>query len=111
MNKLEDAKLPAHCALSLVGESIMYPEINKLMQNLHEYIYIILFILNSKHISTFLVTNGQFPDQMEHLTPVTQLYVSIDASNSKSLKDIDQPLFEDYWYKYLKCIELLKNRV
>lgn len=44
MNKLEDAKLPAHCALSLVGESIMYPEINKLMQNLHEYIYNSIYI-------------------------------------------------------------------
>lgn len=67
--------------------------------------------MNSKHISTFLVTNGQFPEEMERLSPVTQLYVSIDGSNSKSLKEIDQPLFEDYWYKYLRCIELLKNRV
>ena len=41
----------AHCALSLVGEPIMYPEINTLIDLLHE-----------KQISTFLVTNAQFPD-------------------------------------------------
>lgn len=40
-----------HCALSLVGEPIMYPEINTLIGLLHD-----------KGISTFLVTNAQFPD-------------------------------------------------
>ena len=42
---------PRHCALSLVGEPIMYPEINRFIDLLH-----------GKHISTFLVTNAQFPD-------------------------------------------------
>jgi hypothetical protein len=37
-----------HCALSLVGEPIMYPEINALVDLLH-----------ARHISTFLVTNAQ----------------------------------------------------
>lgn len=37
-----------HCALSLVGEPIMYPHINKLLSLLHE-----------REISTFLVTNAQ----------------------------------------------------
>lgn len=37
-----------HCALSLVGEPIMYPEINTLVGLLHE-----------RRISTFLVTNAQ----------------------------------------------------
>ena len=40
-----------HCALSLVGEPIMYPEINTLIGLLH-----------NRGISTFLVTNAQFPD-------------------------------------------------
>jgi hypothetical protein len=42
---------PRHCALSLVGEPIMYPEINSLIDDLH-----------ARRISTFLVTNAQFPD-------------------------------------------------
>ncbi len=44
---------PQHCALSLVGEPIMYPEINRFVDLLHH-----------KHISTFLVTNAQFPEAM-----------------------------------------------
>ncbi len=44
---------PRHCALSLVGEPIMYPEINTLVQQLH-----------ARRISTFLVTNAQFPDRI-----------------------------------------------
>ena len=44
---------PRHCALSLVGEPIMYPEINTLVQQLH-----------TRRISTFLVTNAQFPDRI-----------------------------------------------
>jgi len=34
-------------------------------------------------ISSFLVSNAQFPAQMESLVPCTQLYVSIDASNAQ----------------------------
>ena len=39
---------PRHCALSLVGEPIMYPHINELVGLLH-----------ARRISTFLVTNAQ----------------------------------------------------
>ena len=53
---------PRHCALSLVGEPIMYPEINTLVDELHR-----------RHISTFLVTNAQFPDRIKMLKPITQV--------------------------------------
>lgn len=42
-----------HCALSLVGEPIMYPEINGFIRLLH-----------SHNISSFLVTNAQFPEEI-----------------------------------------------
>ena len=48
--RLAEGMQAHHCALSLVGEPIMYPEINVLIKLLHE-----------KGISTFLVTNAQFP--------------------------------------------------
>ena len=69
----------AHCALSLVGEPIMYPHINTLVQDLHQ-----------RRISTFLVTNAQFPEHIASLSPVTQLYVSIDAATKESLKAVDR---------------------
>ena len=39
-----------------------------------------------------MVTNAQFPEQMETLTPVTQLYISVDAPDAPELKAVDRPL-------------------
>ena len=89
-----------HCALSLVGEPIMYPHINELIDLLH-----------SKQISSFLVTNAQFPDEIKSLEPVTQLYVSVDAATKESLKKIDRPLFKDFWERFLACLRALKDKV
>ncbi|CAM9338445.1 unnamed protein product [Chrysoparadoxa australica] len=89
----------AHCALSLVGEPIMYPHINTVVGELHR-----------RRISTFLVTNAQFPDRIAQLVPVTQLYVSIDAATKDSLKAIDRPLFKDFWERFLGCLRELKRK-
>ncbi|XP_061214126.1 S-adenosyl-L-methionine-dependent tRNA 4-demethylwyosine synthase TYW1-like isoform X1 [Neopsephotus bourkii] len=51
--RFEEAMSAKHCALSLVGEPIMYPEINRFVRLLHQH-----------SISTFLVTNAQFPDEI-----------------------------------------------
>ncbi|KAE8294973.1 S-adenosyl-L-methionine-dependent tRNA 4-demethylwyosine synthase [Larimichthys crocea] len=88
-----------HCALSLVGEPIMYPEINTFIRLLH-----------SHHISSFLVTNAQFPQEIRSLVPVTQLYVSVDASTKDSLKKIDRPLFKDFWPRFLDCLKALGEK-
>jgi len=96
--RLEEGFKPAHCALSLVGEPIMYPRINALVQELHR-----------RGMSTFLVTNAQFPDAIRTLTPVTQLYVSVDAATKESLKAVDRPLFSDFWERFLECLRLLRG--
>ena len=88
-----------HCALSLVGEPIFYPHINRLLDMLHQ-----------EHISSFLVCNAQHPDHLERLGKVTQLYVSIDASNKESLKRIDRPLHRDFWERFLRCMDILRAR-
>ena len=62
--------------------------------------------LHDREISTFLVTNAQFPEEIEALTPVTQLYVSVDASTKESLKLVDRPLFKDFWERFLSCLEV-----
>jgi len=97
--KLEEGMQAKHCALSLVGEPIMYPEINKFVRLLH-----------SEGISSFLVTNAQFPDAIRDMEPCTQLYVSIDASTKDSLKKIDRPLFKDFWERFLASLAELKNK-
>lgn len=95
----QEAMTVAHCALSLVGEPIMYPHINELVRELH-----------SRKISTFLVTNAQFPECIERLVPVTQLYVSIDAATKETLKAVDRPLFADFWERFIGSLRALKHK-
>jgi len=66
--------------------------------------------LHGEGISTFLVTNAQFPRAIERLVPVTQLYVSVDAGNKESLKAIDRPLFSDFWERFLLCLQKLRDK-
>lgn len=88
-----------HVALSLVGEPLTYPKINELLDKFHK-----------KKISTFLVTNGQFPEQIITLKPVTQLYLSLDAADPETLKKVDKPLFKDYWERHLKALDEFSKR-
>ena len=46
-----------------------------------------------------------------NLLPVTQLYVSIDASTKESLKKIDRPLFRDFWPRFLSSLDALSEKV
>ncbi|XP_061868251.1 S-adenosyl-L-methionine-dependent tRNA 4-demethylwyosine synthase TYW1B isoform X3 [Colius striatus] len=98
-DRFEEALAVKHCALSLVGEPIMYPDINRFVKLLHQH-----------SISSFLVTNAQFPDEIRNLVPVTQLYVSVDASTKESLKRIDRPLFKDFWQRFLDSLKALSEK-
>jgi len=93
------SKTAKHVALSLTGEPIIYPKINEL-----------LGLFNKENISTFLVTNAQYPEQIRDLNPVTQLYISLDAPNKELLKKVDIPLFTDYWERLNKSLEYLAEK-
>jgi tRNA wybutosine-synthesizing protein 1 len=95
--RLQEGMVVKHCALSLVGEPIMYPRINELLKQLH-----------TRNISSFLVTNAQFPDEIASLDPVTQLYVSVDAATKDSLKAVDRPLFSDFWERFLHSLREMR---
>ncbi|MCJ1227919.1 hypothetical protein MMC12_004578 [Toensbergia leucococca] len=97
--RFQEAMKIRHCALSLVGEPIFYPHINDFVSLLH-----------GDRISSFLVCNAQHPDQLEALKVVTQLYVSIDASNKESLKKVDRPLHRDFWERFLRCLDILREK-
>ncbi|NCN51439.1 4-demethylwyosine synthase TYW1 [archaeon] len=97
--KKEEFKEVRHVALSLTGEPITYPLINEILEAFHK-----------RRISTFLVTNAQFPEAIEKIKNVTQLYLSIDAPTKEKLKKIDRPLFNDYWERMNKCLDLLATR-
>ncbi|KAI8633438.1 hypothetical protein F5Y19DRAFT_471714 [Xylariaceae sp. FL1651] len=97
--RFSEAMRIRHCALSLVGEPIFYPHINEFLGMLH-----------AERISSFLVCNAQHPDQLAALKAVTQLYVSIDASNKESLRKIDRPLHRDFWERFQRCLDILRAK-
>lgn len=99
MDRWQEAHTVRHCALSLVGEPIMYPRIGELLGDLHR-----------RKISTFLVTNGQHPHAIGTLRPITQLYVSVDAPTQESLIEIDRPLFNDAWDRLKQSLVSLKDK-
>jgi tRNA wybutosine-synthesizing protein 1 len=88
-----------HVALSLTGEPITYPKINEILKEFHK-----------RKISTFLVTNSQYPKEIKKINHVTQLYLSIDAPNKQLMKQIDRPLFKDYWERMEESLDILKTR-
>ena len=88
-----------HAALSLTGEPITYPRMNELLDKFHE-----------RGISTFIVTNAQYPEHIKNLKPITQLYLSIDAPTKELLKEVDKPLFTDYWERTNHSLKYLAER-
>ena len=50
------------------------------------------------------VFSFQFPERIDQLAPVTQLYISIDAATKESLKAVDRPIFDDFWERYARCL-------
>lgn len=97
--RFQEAMRIRHCALSLVGEPIFYPHINEFLRLLH-----------AEGISSFLVCNAQHPEQLAALEQVTQLYVSIDASNKESLRKVDRPLHRDFWERFLQCLDIIRAK-
>ena len=95
----EKSKIIKHVALSLTGEPIMYPRINELIERFHK-----------DGVSTFLVTNAQYPEQIKNLKPITQLYISLDAATKDLLKEVDKPLFLDYWERLNKSLKYMKRK-
>jgi len=95
----EGSKDVKHVALSLTGEPITYPRINEICNDFHR-----------RGISTFLVTNATYPEQIKNLVPITQLYLSVDAPNKVLLKEVDKPLFSDYWERLNQSLTYLSEK-
>jgi tRNA wybutosine-synthesizing protein 1 len=95
----KESRSVKHVALSLTGEPIIYPKINEFLKLCHDH-----------KISTFLVTNSQYPDEIKHIEHVTQLYCSLDAPNREILKKVDVPLFTDFWERSQRSLEELREK-
>lgn len=96
--KVKEALEPMHFAISLTGE----PTADKNLQKFVDY-------LHKKGKTTFVVSNGMFPDRLKKIKP-TQLYLSVDAPNEKLFKKICNPQFKDSWKRFLKSLKVMKTK-
>jgi tRNA wybutosine-synthesizing protein 1 len=97
--KYLEARNPRHAAISLAGEPTIYPDIGGLIDAFHE-----------RGFTTFLVTNGTFPERLEGLDVLpTQLYVSLVAPNEEVYGRTCFPLIKDGWRRINETLELLPS--
>jgi len=94
----KEAQSPTNAAISLLGEPMMYPKISELVEE-----------FKRRKTTTFLVTNGQHPKEMQGMTEPTQLYISLDAPDRNTLLKTDRPSFRDYWQRLQKSLELMNS--
>ncbi len=96
--KFEEAKNPNQFAISLTGEPTIYPKLNELIKLLHK-----------RKCTTFVVSNGMFPDKLKNIEPPTQLYLSLDAPNKELFEKIDKPTQKNAWQKLNRSLGILKE--
>ncbi|MBU0979588.1 MAG: 4-demethylwyosine synthase TYW1 [Nanoarchaeota archaeon] len=99
MDAYEKSKQVKHMAISLTGESIMYPKINEMIAE-----------CGKQGISTFLVSKGQYPEEIRKLRPVSQLYLSLDGPTRELVEEIDKPVFKDHWERLEKSLDELAKK-
>ncbi len=97
--KWEEAQNPTNAALSLVGDSMLYPKISELLKEFHR-----------RKFSTFLVTKGTSPEKLKKLeVEPTNLYISLCAPDKETYMKVDHPLVKDGWKRMNESLELMKS--
>ena len=95
--KWEEAQDPTQAAISLAGEPTVYPQIGELIESFHKHGF----------ESTFLVTNGTFPNRLKELsTEPTQLYLSLEAPTESLYKQLNRPIIPDGWGRLNESIDI-----
>jgi len=97
LSRLEEARHPAHIAISLMGEPTLYPYLDELIRE-----------IGRRGMTSFLVTNGTRPEVLEKLSP-TQLYLSLNAPNEELYQRISNPSSSGLWRKILESLSVLKD--
>jgi len=102
LKKWKEAQAPKHVALSLSGETTLYPKLGELIKEIH-----------MRGMTSFIVSNGIHPEAIEELEKEealpTQLYFSLVAWDEESYKRICRPLKEGTWKRFLESMKLMKK--
>jgi len=100
MKKWKEAQEPTQFAISLSGEPFIYEEIGGLIEEIRK-----------RKKTSFLVTNGLYPEKIEELEKEnqlpTQLYVSVNTPNKKLYEKFHRSSKKDAWEKLNKTLGIL----
>jgi tRNA wybutosine-synthesizing protein 1 len=97
--RFQEAMNPNQVAISLAGEPITYPYLSDFIKECH-----------SRGMSTFLVTNGTYPERLEALEELpTKTYVTVAAPNEEIYRKVCRPKISDGWQKLMKTLELMPS--
>jgi len=95
----KEASNPNQVAISLAGEPITYPYLSDFIKECH-----------SRNMTTFLVTNGTYPERLEELDVLpTQTYVTVAAPNEEIYKKVCRPKISDGWQRLMRTLELFPS--
>lgn len=95
----EEACNPNQVAISLAGEPITYPYLSEFIEECHR-----------RGMTTFMVTNGTYPERLESLdTLPMQLYVTVAAPNEDVYRSVCRPKVSDGWENIMKTLEMMPS--
>lgn len=100
--KLKEAQNPCQFAISLSGEPTIYPKVGELIKEIRK-----------QRKSSFLVTNGLYPEKLKELEKnnalPTQLYISLNSPNEKMYKDWHKSSIKDAWKLFNKSLGIMSK--
>ncbi|MCK5624672.1 4-demethylwyosine synthase TYW1 [Candidatus Pacearchaeota archaeon] len=102
MKKWEEAQEPMHFSISLSGEPTIYPKIGDLIAEIRR-----------RGKTSFLVTNGLYPEKIKELANKkqlpTQLTVSLNSTDEKSYLKFHKSSIKNAWEKFNETLEILSG--
>jgi tRNA wybutosine-synthesizing protein 1 len=100
--KFAEAQEPTQFAISLIGETTLYPYLGELVEKLRK-----------KGKSTFIVTNGLQPSLIKKMAEKrqlpTQLYISLNTPNKWLYSKWHNSKDKQAWKKFNQSLELMKK--
>lgn len=97
--KLKEAFNPTNAAISLIGESLLYPRLSDFIEILHR-----------RGMTSFLVTKGTVPEGLENLdVNPTNLYISLCSPDEEVFEKLERPLVPNGWSRVLRSLELMST--
>ncbi len=101
-SKYQEAQEPMQFAISLSGEPTVYKKIGELIVELRK-----------RGKTSFLVTNGLYPEKIKELVKKkqlpTQLYVSVNTSNKNLYEKFHRSSKKDAWERLNETLEIMSK--